>query len=143
MNFSIVVNVHAASCADRALPSDHVAPAMVWNVHWRPSEDVLQPFAKSPTNSVFGPIPTRYGYTYWNVRKASLSNATNGLSESMPVVLPILSTPPSRGAVDVFCCGPPLHAAARSASARVVAAARIVRPIVPLRFRRTISTPER
>ena len=61
--FMIVFPVHAASSAVSGLPSDHLPPGFRWNVHVRPSGDLVQLVAQSPSSFSPGPYWTSCGYS--------------------------------------------------------------------------------
>ena len=60
-NLRMVLYVQAASAAVSGLPSDHLAPAWVWNVQTRPPSLCCQLRAKSGTNCRLLLYCTRYG----------------------------------------------------------------------------------
>src|SRR5579862_4071660 len=88
-NFTIVLSVQAASAVVSGLPSDHLAPALVWNVQVRPSEDSCQLVAKSGSIwSLRRLYWTRYGYMASNESLASVLLVVNGFSDAMVAGVP-------------------------------------------------------
>jgi len=57
------LNVYAASLAVSGCPSDHL-PGLSLNVHVRPSFDVVQLFAQSPSNLNLALYSTSVGYVF-------------------------------------------------------------------------------
>src|ERR1700712_4634701 len=70
--------VQAPSSAVSCCPSDHL-PGLSLNVHVRPSFDVVQLFAQSPSNLNFALYCTSVGYVFVKTMYGRALNATNGL----------------------------------------------------------------
>src|ERR1700693_4128979 len=60
---TIRLPVQAASAAVSGLPSDHLPPALRWNVHVSPSDECDQLVAQSPSSFSLGPYCTTWGYS--------------------------------------------------------------------------------
>src|SRR3954454_11623217 len=77
----IVLPVQAASSAVRGWPSDHL-PGLTLNVHTRPSGEVSQLLAQSPSILKSSSYCTSTGYVLVKVTYDCALKATNGFIES-------------------------------------------------------------